>query len=99
MGGIVCGVLGYPLRLVCFATKKCVEQARGPVLILYSKATFWEICKAICVRCDPEYIRNLASLGINAQFILAKGVYTPMVCGQRMRRAGNVTFRKLKCVR
>ena len=44
------------------ATKKCVEQARGSVLILYLKATFWKICKAICVQSDPS--RNLASLGI-----------------------------------
>ena len=63
----------YHLGLVCLpkdrkATKKCVEQDRMAVQILYSKATFWKISEAIW---DPS--RDLASLGItqNSSTILA----------------------------
>ena len=47
------------------ATKKCVEQARERVLILYSKANIREISEAIIIYAfDGNPSRNLASLGI-----------------------------------
>ena len=37
------------------AMKKSVEQSREPMLILYSKVTFWKISEAIiCIRRDAE---------------------------------------------
>ena len=67
MHGIGYWPTGYHLRLVCLpkgrkATKKCVEQDRKAVLVPYSKAAFWKISEAICIRTDPEY-RDLALLG------------------------------------
>ena len=57
--GIVYLPTGYLSAIVCQsrgrkATKKCVEQARERVLILYSKATIWKFGEAIYVRWEPQ---------------------------------------------
>ena len=57
---------GYVAAIVCEfesrkATKKCVEQGRERVLVLYSKATIWKFGEAIYVRLEPRVETSLRS--------------------------------------